>query len=71
MEFLVEVFWACTIGKRPKMFWRDYFSWLAYERFGIPQKQQEKLSGAEAYRGGTKNFILRRPLLLLPIQHLK
>ena len=35
-----EVFRACPSGRRPwgtpRTYWRDYISWLALERLGVP-----------------------------------
>ncbi|KAK3552109.1 hypothetical protein QTP86_000648 [Hemibagrus guttatus] len=44
-----EVFRACPTGKRPRgrprTRWRDYVSWLAWERLGVPPEELEEVSG--------------------------
>ncbi|PWA16842.1 hypothetical protein CCH79_00012754 [Gambusia affinis] len=44
-----EVFQACPTGRRPKgrprTRWRDYVSWLAWERLGIPPEELEQVAG--------------------------
>ncbi|KAK3519688.1 hypothetical protein QTP70_000998, partial [Hemibagrus guttatus] len=44
-----EVFRACPTGKRPRgrprTHWRDYVSWLAWERLGVPPEELEEVSG--------------------------
>ncbi|KAK3520692.1 hypothetical protein QTP70_030558, partial [Hemibagrus guttatus] len=44
-----EVFRACPTGKRPRgrprTRWRDYVSWLAWERLRVPPEELEEVSG--------------------------
>ncbi|KAK3543057.1 hypothetical protein QTP70_010553 [Hemibagrus guttatus] len=44
-----EVFRACPNGTRPqgrpRTRWRDYISWLAWERLGVPPEGLEEVSG--------------------------
>ncbi|KAI3356217.1 hypothetical protein L3Q82_017465, partial [Scortum barcoo] len=44
-----EVFQACPTGRRPqgrpRTRWRDYVSWLAWERLGVPPEELEEVSG--------------------------
>ncbi|KAK3558314.1 hypothetical protein QTP86_014701, partial [Hemibagrus guttatus] len=44
-----EVFRACPTGKRPqerpRTRWRDYVSWLAWERLEVPPEELEEVSG--------------------------
>ncbi|KAK3528665.1 hypothetical protein QTP70_007204 [Hemibagrus guttatus] len=43
-----EVFQACPTGKRPRgrprTRWRDYVSWLAWERLGVPPEELEEVA---------------------------
>ncbi|KAK3528856.1 hypothetical protein QTP70_011737 [Hemibagrus guttatus] len=60
-----EVFRACPTGKRPRgrprTHWRDYVSWLAWERLRVPPEELEEVSGEREVWASLLRLLPLRP----------